>query len=123
MKILVVEDNQELREILTEDLADAGIEVFNVADGYAALDFLKKESVDVVITDLKMPKIDGVGLRSLAKDQGILGVKLWFVYTGHVDISPDEIKELGFDEILYKPLMESTLKRMIRQKFEALNEV
>jgi two-component system, NtrC family, response regulator PilR len=66
--ILVVDDEQSMREFLAICLRRAGHQVASAADGNQALDKLRNEPFDVVITDLKMPAgIDGLGLLSAIK--------------------------------------------------------
>ncbi len=62
MRILVADDEKMKRVTLAQDLAGQGHEVATAADGMEALEHLKAGRFDVVITDLKMPKIDGIEL-------------------------------------------------------------
>ncbi|MGD0275202.1 MAG: sigma-54 dependent transcriptional regulator, partial [Syntrophales bacterium] len=59
-KILIVDDDQGMRDFLEIMLTREGYEVASSADAIKALNLLKKESFDLVITDLKMPKMDGI---------------------------------------------------------------
>lgn len=60
--ILVVEDNPALRETLADILIGNGYRVDTAEDGLAALDHLARSSFDVVILDLAMPRLDGIGM-------------------------------------------------------------
>lgn len=60
-KILVTEDNHDLRMLIAESLADE-FEVFQAADGVEALSVMNQEDVDLVISDIMMPRKDGVTL-------------------------------------------------------------
>ena len=62
MKILVVDDEKIKRITLADDLAAQGHEVAGAADGEEAPQKLAAERFDVVVTDLKMPKLDGIEL-------------------------------------------------------------
>jgi len=66
-KILVVDDDQELRENIREILVDAGFEVTVAASGDAALDCLEQQSFDVILLDLIMPGLDGKEVLTLIK--------------------------------------------------------
>jgi CheY-like chemotaxis protein len=57
--ILVVDDDTELRQLLTMLLAEPGYRVLDAADGYEALRVLTEHQVDLVITDIKMPGLSG----------------------------------------------------------------
>lgn len=66
-KILVVDDDDELRDTLLDWLTMAGYEVSTAADGHEALEWASWETFDAVVTDLKMPNLDGLGLLSRLK--------------------------------------------------------
>lgn len=68
-RILVVDDEESIREFLEIMLKKEGYEVSCVEDGQRALDFLKKKSVDMVISDLQMPNVTGIELLRQVKDQ------------------------------------------------------
>ena len=61
-RILTVDDSRTIRDMLMLTLADAGFEVLQAVDGQDGLDVLDKERVDIVITDINMPKMDGYEL-------------------------------------------------------------
>lgn len=63
-KILVVDDEKAIRDSLNMILSDEGYSVISAADGEEALNFLNKDDFDIVITDIKMPNIDGMELLS-----------------------------------------------------------
>ena len=58
-RILTIDDSKTIRDMLMLTLADAGFEVLQAVDGRDGLDVLERESVDVVITDINMPRMDG----------------------------------------------------------------
>ncbi|ALO41185.1 Multi-sensor hybrid histidine kinase [Pseudoalteromonas phenolica] len=59
-RVLVVDDNESAREILTSILSAMQFEVQNVASGLEAIDLLEKKSIDILFIDWKMPKLDGI---------------------------------------------------------------
>jgi len=59
-KVVVIDDESELAELMGELLADSGMDVRIFDDPVRALEVLKKEAVDLVISDLKMPRLSGV---------------------------------------------------------------
>ena len=65
--VLVVDDDQDLRYILSVRLVSAGYLVYGAANGMEALLQLEKYSVDVVLTDYRMPKMDGFEFLSLCR--------------------------------------------------------
>jgi len=59
MRILTIDDSRTMRDMLMLTLADAGFDVLQAVDGQEGVDLLEKETVDVVITDINMPRMDG----------------------------------------------------------------
>ena len=62
LEILVVDDDDELRETICDALEDAGHSIHDAADGVAALAQAKAHHFDAVVTDIQMPKLDGLAL-------------------------------------------------------------
>ena len=60
--ILTVDDSAAMRDILGAALTAAGFAVLQAEDGAAALDLLKAHAVDLIITDINMPRLDGFGV-------------------------------------------------------------
>ena len=75
-KILVVDDSLPTLEVIQRNLKAAGYEVFTASDVEQAIAFLEQNTVDLVITDIKMPKISGLDLlkyvKENVKDTGIM---------------------------------------------------
>ncbi len=67
-KILVVEDDQELRLIIELFLSYAHFEVLMACDGLEGLEVLSNGHVDLVITDFRMPRMNGVDFSKIAKE-------------------------------------------------------
>jgi len=61
-RILAVDDSRSMRALLRMTLGGAGFDVAEAPDGQAALDWLEDHEVDLVITDINMPRLDGFGL-------------------------------------------------------------
>lgn len=67
-RILIAEDDAQLRHLFTRVLLKSGYDVTGVDDGEAALDALDKAQYDLLITDLMMPNLDGVSLIRMLRD-------------------------------------------------------
>ncbi len=61
-RILTVDDSHSMRALLKMTLSGNGYEVVEAEDGVAALDWLENNEVDLIITDINMPRLDGFGL-------------------------------------------------------------
>ncbi len=66
-RVLVAEDDEEVRTIICFILSQASYNVYEACDGLEALDALKKRRYDTVLTDYHMPKMDGLELLDLAQ--------------------------------------------------------
>ena len=67
--ILIVDDEQEIRDSLSEVLTDEGYLTYTAENGQVALDMMKDQYFDIVISDIKMPEMDGVTLLRKIKEQ------------------------------------------------------
>jgi CheY-like chemotaxis protein len=65
--VLVVDDDRDLRYLLSVRLVSAGYMVYGAANGLEALEQMEKHSVDVVLTDYRMPKMDGFEFLSVCR--------------------------------------------------------
>ncbi len=68
-RILIAEDEASVREFLVRGLTHAGYEVMGVCDGVAALEALQEASFDLLITDIVMPRLDGISLALKVTDE------------------------------------------------------
>lgn len=75
MKILIIEDEKNLLDVLKIKLADAGYEVETALDGISGLEKAKTVSPDLILLDLLLPKLDGMSLlRELKKEEKVANV-------------------------------------------------
>ena len=66
-RILVVDDGQEMAEMIADDLSDRGYTAIALTSGREALRCLREERVDALVTDLRMPEIDGLQLLRVSR--------------------------------------------------------
>lgn len=108
-RILIVEDEDNTRQALTKLLTREGYFVEGVANGYEALSYLRRQSVNLIVTDIKMPRMDGITfLRELNKNFPKSNVIMITAYGG-VD-SYLEAMNLGAFEYINKPVQIDELK-------------
>jgi len=113
-QILVVDDEPNLRRVLGAQLSRDGYEVHAVADGEEALRILQEQYIDVVITDLRMPRLDGLELlrRALALEPELPVV----IITAHgtVDNAVEALKSGAFDYIT-KPFDQNEVRNVVKK--------
>jgi DNA-binding NtrC family response regulator len=111
-KILVVDDEQNMRRVLSAMLKKEGYQVVTASDGKEALEVLQKEKISVVATDLRMPRLDGMGLLDrIIRDDPALPVIMLTAH-GTVANAVDALKKGAFD-YLTKPFEQDELKTVI----------
>ena len=109
MKILVVDDEKIKRVTLTDDLAAEGHEVVAAGDGEEAIDRLNDGRFDVVVTDLKMPKIDGIELLTRIKQGPAADMEVIMMTAyGSIPVAVEAVK-LGAFDFLTKPFRNEDL--------------
>jgi two-component system response regulator HydG len=115
--ILVVEDDAENRAAMVKVLEGAGYQVRETDNGQQALDMLNEDTIDILVTDLRLPVMDGVELlkRAKAVEQDLEVIMI----TGHgtVEIAVEAIKEGAYDFIT-KPVKKAQLLRAVEKAAE-----
>lgn len=114
-KILLVEDDTLIGEMYKKCFAAAGAEVLWALDGKMGLEILKSETVDLIITDLMMPKMDGYELvQHLKKNKDMKDIPV-VILTNVTDRPEDakKIKKLGIAEYVVKS--NTNLKDLIKK--------
>jgi two-component system response regulator PilR (NtrC family) len=116
-RILVVDDERSMRELLAIVLRREGYEVLLADDGRAAIEMLERERVDVLISDIKMQDVSGVDVLRAAKriDQDILGIMITAFASTETAV---EAMRLGACDYLSKPFDVDLLKMKVREKVE-----
>lgn len=110
--IMVVEDDSELAEALTDTLQLAGYEVIAQSDGEQALKALEEQSVDLVVSDIHMPKMDGQKLlKRIKTSHADLPVMLMTAY-GSIQQAVDAMRD-GAIDYLVKPFEAEVLVNMV----------
>jgi two-component system, chemotaxis family, chemotaxis protein CheY len=115
-RILTIDDSKTMRDMLRFTLVDAGYEVLQAVDGQDGLDVLRKERVDVVITDINMPKLDGYGvIRHLRADAGYDDTPILVLSTEGDQKTRDIGRDAGATGWLVKPFDPDQLVEIVRQ--------
>lgn len=118
-RILVVDDEPALRELLVDVLGDAGYRVTTVASGREAVDALERVAPDLVISDVAMPGMDGYQLYAEVRSRPRWVSVPFLFLTGHTsERDVREGKRLGVDEYLTKPVRETDLLIAVRSRLD-----
>jgi len=113
-QILVVDDEANLRRVLTAQLSRDGYEVHTAPDGEAGLAVLREHHIDLVITDLRMPKMDGLELlRQALRSDPQLPVVILTAH-GTVDNAVEALKTGAFDYIT-KPFDQAEVRTIVKK--------
>lgn len=115
IKILIVEDDADAREILVTFLSRWGYNVQTVANGYSAAKLLEEETFDMVLLDWELPGISGIELCEQIRKQS----KQQYIYTIMVTAKKDKMDmltgfEKGADDYIVKPFNFQEMKARVR---------
>ncbi len=103
-RILVIEDNEDVRENIAEILGLSDFEVLQASDGKAGVALALKESPDLIICDIMMPELDGYGvLHLLSKHKETHGIPFIFLTAKSEKSDFRKGMELGADDYISKP--------------------
>ena len=114
MKVLIVEDNHHVAETIADYLELVGIDIDCAYHGVAAIEILKKESFDVIIMDIMMPKLDGISTVETLRNDHACSTPILFLTAK--DTLEDKIHafSVGGDDYLVKPFaMEELHMRLL----------
>jgi CheY-like chemotaxis protein len=115
-RVLVVEDEPLIAQILTDVLKAGGYEVESAANGLLALDKIEARAYDLIISDLRMPELDGVGLYREIKRRRPELLSRFLVVSGTAD-EPEYRRFLVENAVpfLAKPFVLADLYQLTRQ--------
>jgi signal transduction histidine kinase len=118
-KILVIDDDELVRDMIVVALRQHGLEALEAADGIEGVQLAKRSHPDLVLCDLQMPKLDGYGtLAALRQDQTTAAIPFIFL-TGYADQKKmRQGMNLGADDFLSKPIAVPELLAAIQTRLE-----
>jgi signal transduction histidine kinase/FixJ family two-component response regulator len=118
-RLLLVDDEAGLRTVLGISLGDAGYEVLSAEDGRAGLDLFRKHRPSIVLTDIKMPVMDGVEL--LKEIKRIAPETEVIMLTGHGDMElAIECLKLEATDFITKPIRDEMLEFALKRATEKI---
>jgi DNA-binding NtrC family response regulator len=119
--VLFADDEEDLRDLLALEFADAGFDVTTVANGAAAIEAMQRRRFDLVITDYKMPVMDGLetSKRIKALDPSLPII----VATGYAgEDTQAEFAKCGVRDFLLKPFGLDDVVKLVKRAIEARRE-
>lgn len=115
MKILLAEDDLLTRKSLTYFLESKKYEVIHAADGEVALDLVRSKEFDLIITDLNMPKIGGLQLIDIIRNELTLETPVIVLTASGVEQTELDAFAIGASEFISKPFSPSVLNLRIQR--------
>mgnify|MGYP000063955120 CR=1 FL=1 len=113
--ILIVEDEQDIRELLAYNLEKEGYATVQAADGKEGLDLARSRKPDLILLDLMLPKMDGLAVcRELERDSGTVRIPIIMLTARGEDVDRILGFELGADDYVTKPFSMPVLLEKIR---------
>jgi DNA-binding response OmpR family regulator len=121
-KILVVDDEEDIRDLLYDILSDAGYEVITAEDGLRAVTEVKKEAPDLIILDVMMPVINGPRLMSLLRSYSEEASKIPIIICSASHVVNEVLKSNEFDvrpnDCIAKPFQVRELLSKVRERLQ-----
>jgi DNA-binding response OmpR family regulator len=111
--ILVLDDEESIRTLSNDILTDEGYKVILSDDGEEVMDILKKEKVDLIITDMMMPKANGQEIYT--------SIRVAFAQENKLDLVPPAIvltAHPGADKTQFLLMMEEGIKKIVCKPFQ-----
>lgn len=116
-RILIVDDEKLTRQTLEAQLQDEGFEVWTAENGFSALEILEGRDVDVIVTDLRMPSMDGLEFQRRVRERWPNTAVVFMTAFGTVATAVAAMRE-GAADYLTKPLSSDELMIRIRRLVE-----
>ena len=120
MRVLVVDDSRTLRKVLVRELRQIGpMQIEEASDGVEALEILQARTFDLVLLDMEMPELDGLGVLTALKDSGQLSGLPVIVISSAEEIDKTvKCIEMGAEDYLPKTFNPILLRARILSSFE-----
>lgn len=120
MNILVVEDDETMRELLADCLSSLEAKVLTAANGVEALAIIEANDIQLVVSDVQMPRMGGMELLARIRAQGADGetgktTPIVILVTGQSQINEDSAKAAGAFALIHKPFRMQELLASVQQ--------
>ena len=116
VRILLVDDEEAVRRPMAKFLKRRGAEVFEAADGLQALAMLDRQAVDVILADVRMPRMSGIELfTALERDRPPLAARVLFLSGDASQLGEPGSTQVSRERVLVKPVELAELERRVAQ--------
>jgi DNA-binding response OmpR family regulator len=123
-KILIIEDNQDIRESSVEILVLAGYEVLEADNGKIGVELAQQHLPDMILCDIMMPELDGYGvLYLLSKNRETSNIPFIFLTAKAERADMRKGMEMGADDYLTKPFDDMELLNTIESRFHKKDKI
>ena len=118
IKVLIVDDEEDILEILEYNLIKDGYEVFKACNGKEAVEVALKQEPAIILLDIMMPQVDGYQtLKWIKNNKSLVHTKVVFLTAKNKTSDMDKGFELGVDKYLTKPF---SVKKIVTELTELL---
>jgi DNA-binding response OmpR family regulator len=115
-RVLVVDDDEVIRQLIAVNLTLEGFEVFTAVDGQDCLDHVEDVKPDVITLDVMMPRLDGwVTATQLRRNPVTAGIKVVLITARAQEDDRDRGRQVGVDAYLTKPFDPAEMIRVVRE--------
>lgn len=121
-KILIIEDNTATRLVLHHYFKNAGYDVDLAVDGEEGLYMAKSEKPDLIITDVAMPKLDGIEMIKQIRSEPQTAKIPILIFTAVGSFETEEALEAGANQLFFKPSDFHELRQVVRILLNQTNE-
>ncbi|QTE22386.1 ATP-binding response regulator [Polaribacter cellanae] len=117
LNAIVVEDDASIRQLLKDFLKQYAIKSYIFSDAQSALEAVDDIPYDFVLTDIQLPKMNGIHFMETLKKQESYNNQPIIAMTGRLHLSKDDYANSGFSEVLIKPFRAIDLQNILHQFF------
>ncbi|MGH2747219.1 MAG: response regulator [Actinomycetota bacterium] len=115
-RVLIVDDEPDIRLLIRINLVAAGYEVLEAGNGREAIDFLEGQEPDLVLLDLRLPELDGWEVLEHLKERGVAERVPVIAISAHASPTTKErAREVGFKSYVSKPFTPEELLEVVAQ--------
>jgi len=117
-KVLIAEDSSVIQNLTKKILSIQNYDIISVKNGVQVLDTLQKESIDIILMDINMPKMDGIECtENIRKMEDPVKANIPIIaITGNArNLTLEEYREIGINELLQKPLNFDQLVNLVKE--------